>query len=60
MEAAREREVKAPYKKDRDTLRAYLAKRNPHRWKRLQKDVAWASKELQRLGMNPEDVRWFL
>jgi hypothetical protein len=60
FEAARQREEKPPYKKDRDTLRAYLEHRNRARWRRLEKDVAWAGQEIQKLGMNPEDVRWLL
>jgi hypothetical protein len=58
LKAASQR--KPPAKRDRATLRNYLHARSPWRWRRLQRDLRWAERQLLRLGMNPEDARWIL
>jgi len=49
-----------PRARDRRTLREYLQARNRRKWFRLQRSLRWAEKELSKLGMNPEDVRWII
>lgn len=42
------------------TVRRELQSRNKVRWNRLQGDFAWMKKELKKMGLNPEDARWYL
>lgn len=53
-------EQKPPRDLDRQTLRNYMAAKNPRRWRRLQRDYAWLGKMMENLGANPEDGRWIL
>lgn len=39
---------------------AYIKKRDPHRWWRLNRDIKWIRKRLKKLGLNPEDWRELL
>jgi hypothetical protein len=41
-------------------VRAELRSRNRVRWDRMQGDFAWMQKELKKMGLNPEDARWYL
>lgn len=41
-------------------IKEYLKSRNPYRWSRIHKDLKWLEKELSKLGMNPDDARWYL
>lgn len=34
--------------------------RNPVRYRQLIKDIEWAKKQLVKMGLNPEDLRYFL
>lgn len=45
---------------DRDNLRAYFAGEHPRRWDRIRMDHLWMQRELERLGLNPEDARYLL
>lgn len=58
VEAASQRTP--PRKRDRETLRNYLKARSPWKWAALNRYLRWAEKEMERLGLNPEDVRWIL
>lgn len=42
------------------TVRQELRSRNKVRWNRLQGDFAWMQKELKKMGLNPEDARWYI
>jgi len=46
--------------KDALTLSEYLRRESPYRWKRMQKDFAWAQKKLAKAGVNPEQLRLLL
>jgi hypothetical protein len=37
-----------------------LAQDNYWRWRRMQHDVKWMKKRLERMGLNPEDWRSYL
>lgn len=37
-----------------------LQRRNPFRWARLQSDVRWVRKEIEKMGYDPEEVRWWM
>lgn len=58
FDAAANREM--PRKTDIEHLRAYMEHLNPHRWRRLQKDVRWIEAEMAKLGLTAEDARWML
>lgn len=37
-----------------------LRLRNPWRWRRMQKDIRWARRQLEKMGYDPEEIRWLL
>lgn len=41
-------------------VRKELRRRNPIRWKRMQGDLHWMQKELKKMGLDPENARWYL
>lgn len=41
-------------------IRRALYERNPVRWRRLQREIKWARKQMVKMGLNPEDLRWVL
>jgi len=41
-------------------LKKMLYLRNPWRWRRMQSDMEWARKQLQKAGYDPEEIRWLL
>ena len=43
-----------------ESLREDVRRRNPVRWRRLQRDIRWVRKEMKRLGLNPDEWRWIL
>ena len=43
-----------------ENIRMALRDRNPARWRRLQLDVKWMKNELRKMGLNPDDARWYL
>lgn len=49
-----------PARRDKETLRNHLKNKNPRRWAALQYHLRWAEREMLKLGLNPEDVRWLL
>lgn len=51
---------KPPRPRDKATLREHLKNKSPWRWAQLQRHLQWAEREMLKLGMNPEDVRWLL
>lgn len=57
---ARDQQQEPPRPQDRETLRAYMAKKSPLRWRRFESDFKHLGKIYAKLGMNPEDVRWLL
>lgn len=50
-------EPKPPIPKN---MRLYFQQRNPRRWARLQRDLAYFERIAPKVGMIPEDVRWLL
>lgn len=43
-----------------DTVRKFLEAKNPYRWARIQSDQHWMEKQLTKLGLDPEDARFYL
>jgi len=41
-------------------VRKELRRRNPVRWNRMQGDFHWMQKQLKKMGLNPDDARWYL
>jgi hypothetical protein len=41
-------------------MQAAVARRNPRRWRRMQRDLKWLEKRMKKMGLNPEDARWLL
>jgi hypothetical protein len=37
-----------------------IRKRNRFRWRRFIKDYRWVQKEMEKMGLSPEDARWLL
>lgn len=46
--------------KNAEEIRQKIRSRDFLRWRRLCKDFAWAQKQAEKMGINPEDVRWVL
>jgi hypothetical protein len=54
------RSGKRPTEHSRSQAMKLLRLRNPWRWRRMQKDVRWARKQLDKMGYDPEEIRWLL
>jgi hypothetical protein len=44
----------------REDIRRGIARRNPTRFSRLERDMAWLRKECIRIGIDPEQARWLV
>lgn len=45
---------------EHNVLREKMEKEHPYRWARMQRDVKWIKKEMKKLGLNPNDYRWWV
>ena len=43
-----------------EQARLAIRNRNPVRWRRLQKEYRWMTKQAVKLGISPEEARWLL
>jgi hypothetical protein len=43
-----------------DRVKRDLINRNPVKWRRLQKEYRYFQKQMEKMGLNPEDVRFLL
>jgi len=41
-------------------LREKMEREHPWRWARLLRDLKWIRKEMVKLGLNPNDVKWWV
>ena len=50
------------YTRNRTTgdVRKAIQMRNPVRWRRLQRELRWARKQMVKMKLNPDDLRWIL
>jgi hypothetical protein len=46
--------------KTRVDLRIFFRTLNRRRWTRLERDYRWLRKEMEKMGLNPEDARFLL
>jgi hypothetical protein len=53
-------QAKPPPKHEKNMLRDFLAAKDRRRWARLEREFQWAQGAVQKIGYNPEDVRWIL
>lgn len=44
----------------RENVRALIRQRNPVRWNRMQRDLKWVAKEMEKINLNPEDARYII
>lgn len=49
-----------PHVSEVRVLQDSIRKKNPVRWHRLQKDLAWLRKQMVKHGHPPEKARWLL
>jgi len=42
------------------TVEQHMRKKNFFRWHRLKRDYRWLQRQMKKMGMNPEEARWYL
>lgn len=53
-------DVEGWFKTAHNPLREEMEKKHPYRWARLLRDVRWIKKEMVKLGLNPNDFKWWV
>lgn len=54
------RDGRPPKLVDNRARQDYLRAKNPVRWYRMKRDFKWAQRQLLKVGVDPEEVRWLL